>query len=471
MADIDLSGLTVAGAGRLIKAKKLSPVELAKATLARIERLAPKLGAFITVTAEVALKQARKAEKEIMRGTYKGPLHGVPVTLKDLFSTKGIKTTAGSKILADYVPTADAPSVARLLAAGAVLVGKTNLHEWACGVTTDNPFFGRCHNPWRHDYIPGGSSGGSAAAVATRLGLASLGSDTGGSIRIPAHMSGIVGHKPTYGLVPRTDVFPESWSFDHAGPMAATAEDAAIVLQAIAGPDGRDPSCLAGRPPNMLRGLRSGLKGVRVGVPKQFYFDDIHPEIAGAVRRAIDSFRGLGAKLVEVDIPEAAWGMDCCFVIAWAEAAHYHRDWLRTRPQDYGPDLRDLLESAITYLATDYLQAQRVRTLIRRAYSRLFDKVDLLLSPSGPLPATPHGAVTVEMQGRMVSVMESCARFTAIANVTGEPACSVPCGFTADGLPIGLMIHGGVLQDALVLRAAHAYEQANDWHLKLPPVG
>jgi len=351
-----------------------------------------------------------------------------------------------------------------------VLVGKTNLHEWACGVTTDNPFFGRCHNPWRDGYIPGGSSGGSAAAVAGRLGLASLGSDTGGSIRIPAHMSGVVGHKPTYGLVPRTGVYPESWSFDHAGPMTLTAEDTAIVLQAIAGTDPADPSCLTWRPPNVLRGLKSGLKGVRIGVPKDFYFDDLHPEVDGLVRAAVADMRKLGARLVEVAIPEAALGMDCCFVIAWAEAAHYHRHWLRTRPQDYGPDLRDLLECSSAYLADDYLQAQRVRARIRRAYADLFGKVDLLVSPAGPLPATPHDALEVEVQGRKMSVMESCARFTAIANVTGEPACSVPCGFTSDGLPVGLMIHGPILSDALVLRAAHAYEQAHDWRLRLPPL-
>lgn len=252
--------------------------------------------------------------------------------------------------------------------------------------------------------------------------------------------------------------------------MTLTAEDAAIVLAAIAGPDPNDPSCLTGRPANPLRGLKGGIKGLRIGLPKQFYFDDLHPEVDAAVRRAAGVFRGLGARLVEIDIPEAAWGMDCCFVIAWAEAAHYHRDWLRTRPQDYGPDLRDLLEASSTYLASDYLQAQRVRTRIRRAYARLFDKVDLLLSPTGPLPATPHGALDVEVQGRTVSVMESCARFTAIADVTGEPACSLPCGFTADGLPIGLMLHGRVLEDALVLRAAHAYEQATDWHSRLPPL-
>jgi aspartyl-tRNA(Asn)/glutamyl-tRNA(Gln) amidotransferase subunit A len=337
-------------------------------------------------------------------------------------------------------------------------------------VTNDNPFFGRCHNPWKHGYIPGGSSGGSAAAVATRQGLASLGSDTGGSIRIPAHMCGLVGHKPTYGLVPRFGVFPESWSFDHAGPIALTAEDAAIVLEAIAGPDPRDPSCLTRRPPAIRRGLRGGIKGIKLGVPTNVYFDDCHPEVRAAVTTAIEAFKDLGAELREVSIPEARHGLDLCLTIAWAEAAHFHRRWLQTRPNDYGPDLIELLASASAYTAVDYLQAQQVRAKVRHAYRRLFEQVDLLLSPPAPLPATPHGAEEVEVDGRKASVLGLAAGLTAIANATGEPACSVPCGFTSDGLPIGLMIHGPRLADGLVLRAAHAYERSQTWHRRRPPL-
>ncbi|MGI9332243.1 MAG: amidase, partial [Gammaproteobacteria bacterium] len=460
MHECELIELTLAKAARLIKARKLSSVELTRASLERIERLQPVLGAFITVTADRAMRRARKADREIGRGEYRGPLHGIPITLKDLYFTKGIRTTAGSRILEDFVPGHDAASAARLFEAGGVLLGKTNLHEWACGVTTDNPFFGTCHNPWKPGHIPGGSSGGSAAAVAASMGFASLGSDTGGSIRIPAHMCGIVGHKPTYGLVPRHGILPESWSFDHGGPMTRTAEDAALVLQVIAGPEPRDPTCLTGRPPNFRHRIGGGIKGLRVGVPTHYYFDQVHAEIEAAVRSAIACFADLGAKLVEVEVPEAQFSMDCCFVIAWAEAAHYHRDWIRTRPEDYGDDLRDLLESAMLYLATDYLQAQRVRARVRAAHRRLFERVDVLLSPTGPLPATPHGALDMKLGKRSVSVMESAASFTAIANVTGEPACSVPCGFTSSGLPIGLMIHGAAMQDARVLRAAHTYERA-----------
>jgi aspartyl-tRNA(Asn)/glutamyl-tRNA(Gln) amidotransferase subunit A len=470
MRETDLDGLTIASAGRLMRNRRLSPVELTEATLARIERLQPRLNAFITVTADLARQQARQAEAEIQAGHWRGPLHGVPVSLKDLYCTKGIPTTAGSIILKDHVPDFDAPATARLREAGAVLVGKANLHEWACGVTNDNPFFGRCHNPWRHGYIPGGSSGGSAAAVATRQGLASLGSDTGGSIRIPAHMCGLVGHKPTYGLVPRYGVFPESWSFDHAGPIALTAEDAAIVLQAIAGPDPRDPSCLTRRPPAIRRGLRRGVKGIRLGVPVDVHFDDCHPEVQAAVMRAIATFKDLGAEIREVSIPEARHGLDLCLTIAWAEAAHFHRRWLQTRPNDYGPDLIELLASASAYTAVDYLQAQQVRAKVRHAFRRLFQEVDLLVSPAAPLPATPHEVEEVEVDGRKASVLGLAAGLTATANATGEPACSVPCGFTSDGLPIGLMIHGPQLADGLVLRAAHAYERSQVWHRRTPPL-
>jgi aspartyl-tRNA(Asn)/glutamyl-tRNA(Gln) amidotransferase subunit A len=300
--------------------------------------------------------------------------------------------------------------------------------------------------------------------------LASLGSDTGGSIRIPAHMCGLVGHKPTYGLVPRYGVFPESWSFDHAGPIALTAEDAAIMLEAIAGPDPRDPSCLTRRPPAVRRGLRRGVKGMKLGVPMDVYFDDCHPEVHAAVMTAIDAFANLGAEIREVSIPEARHGLDLCLTIAWAEAAHFHRRWLQTRPNDYGPDLIELLASASAYTAVDYLQAQQVRAKVRRAYRRLFEEIDLLVSPTAPLPATLHGDEEVKVDGRKASVLGLAAGLTATANATGEPACSVPCGFTSDGLPIGLMIHGPRLADGLVLRAAHAYERSQVWHQRTPPL-
>ncbi|MEE2803716.1 MAG: amidase [Pseudomonadota bacterium] len=469
MNDADLDGLTVIRAARLLKTRKISALELTRASLARIERLQPMLNAFITITADHALRQARRADREIAKGRYRGVLHGIPVSVKDLYEARGIRTTAGSLILAENVSTKTATTVNRLEEAGTVLLGKNNLHEWACGVSTDNPFFGTCHNPWRHGYIPGGSSGGSAAAVATNQGLGSLGSDTAGSIRIPAHMCGIVGHKPTYGLVPRTGIFPESWSFDHGGPMARTVEDTAVLLQAIAGHDAADRSSLQLRVPSFTRHLKKGVRGLRIGVPKRYFFEGVDPAVGRRVREAIAVLEGLGARLVSVDIPEAAIAMDCAFVIAWSEAAHYHRKWLRQRPQDYGADVQNLLQASSFYMATDYLQAQQVRTRIQAAFHNLFQKIDILATPACPLSATPHGVQEVQIRGRTVSVLNKGASFTSAANVTGEPSCSVPCGFTKSGLPVGLMLHGRAGDDATVLRTAYAYEQANEWHNALPP--
>jgi aspartyl-tRNA(Asn)/glutamyl-tRNA(Gln) amidotransferase subunit A len=468
MTDDELSSLTIVSAGRLLRTRALSPVELTEAYLARIARLDPTLRAFITVTADLARQQARRAERELTRRKWRGPLHGIPLTLKDLYCTAGVRTTAGSRILADFVPAASATATERLLASGAVLLGKTNLHEFAAGVTTDNPHWGTCQNPWKLGYIPGGSSGGSAAAVAASLGLASLGSDTGGSIRIPAAFCGIVGHKPTYGLVPRHGILPESWSLDHGGPMTRTAADAAVVLQAIAGHDPRDPSSSRRRVPAFARALRADLKGVRVGVPQNYYFDLVEPEVERAVRRAIEALGALGARLVEVRVSGVEAALDTCFVVAWAEAAHYHRPWLSTRASDYGPDVRALLQGALLYLASDYLQGQRVRALIRQSLRGMFEQVDVLVSPTVPLAATPIGHLETAIGGRNVSVLDIGARLTCVANLTGEPACSVPCGFTRAGLPIGLMIHGRPFEDATVLRVAHAYEEANEWCAQRP---
>src|SRR5436309_11292880 len=376
MTDDELGSLTIASAGRLLRRRALSPVELTDAYLARIARLDPALRAFITVTGDLARQQARRAERGLARRQWRGPLHGIPLTLKDLYWTAGVRTTAGSRILAEFVPATDSTATARLIASGAVLLGKTNLHEFAAGVTTDNPHWGTCQNPWKLGYIPGGSSGGSAAAVAASLGLASLGSDTGGSIRIPAAFCGSVGHKPTYGLVPRYGILPESWSMDHGGPMTRTAADAAAVLQAIAGHDARDPSSARVRLPRLQRALRPDLEGVRVGVPSHYYFDVIDPEVERLVRAAIDELRKLGASVVEVKIPGVEAALDTCFVVAWAEAAHYHREWLLTRPQDYGADVGGLLKGALLYLATDYLQAQRVRARIRHSLSEVFRRVE-----------------------------------------------------------------------------------------------
>lgn len=466
----ELTGLTISRAARLLRSRTISSVELTQATLERIQALEGRLHAFITVTSDLALAQARRAEREIARGDYRGPLHGIPVTLKDLYWTRGIRTTAGSKILADFVPDADSTATARLAAAGAVLVGKANMHEFAIGATTENPFYGTCHNPWNLEYIPGGSSGGSAAAVAAGLGLASLGSCTGGSIRIPAAFCGIVGLKPTYGLVPRTGIVPNSSSLDHGGPMTRTAADAAAVLEAIAGADGKDPSAVTARLTGMKSIRRRSLEGLRVGVPRNYYFDVIDPEVDGLVRAAIAELRKLGATVTTVTVPDVELSLDACVVVAWSECANQHRNWLLSRPHDYGPDTLDYLTGALLYRATDYVQAQRVRARIRHSVREVFRRVDVIVSPTGVIPASPIGQTEFQIDNRSVPVLSVMARITCIANLTGEPAVSVPCGFTKAGLPVGLQIHGRALEDATVLRVAHAYEQATGWTSQTPPL-
>lgn len=465
----DLDGLTITRAAKLIRARKVSAVELARATLDRIGAL-ERLGAFITITPDLALAQARRADRDLARGAYRGPLHGIPISLKDLYWTKGIRTTAGSKILADFIPTEDATATARLARAGAVLVGKANLHEFAIGATTENPFYGTCHNPWNFDYIPGGSSGGSAAAVAAGLGLASLGSCTGGSIRIPASFCGVVGLKPTYGVVPRTGIVPNSSSLDHGGPMTRTAADAAVVLEAIAGADGRDPSAVAEKLPSARTVNRRSLKGLRIGVPANYYFDIIDREVDALVSAAIDELRRLGARIVPVGLPLVEHCLDACVVVAWSECANFHRPWLIERPEDYGHDTLEYLTGALAYRGTDYVQAQRVRARIRDSFRNAFQRVDVLASPTGVTTASRIGQTEFKLGRRSVPVLSVMARITCLANLTGEPAVSVPCGFTKAGLPVGLQIHGPKMSDMFVLGVANAYEMATGWTDKRPPL-
>jgi aspartyl-tRNA(Asn)/glutamyl-tRNA(Gln) amidotransferase subunit A len=466
----DLTGLTIEHAARLIRTRKVSSVELTRATLERIDKLEPRLCAFITVTPELALRQARRADRDLAGGSYRGPLHGVPVSLKDLYWTKGVRTTAGSKILGDFVPDRDATATARLADAGAVLVGKANLHEFAIGATTENPFYGTCHNPWNLDYIPGGSSGGSAAAVAAGLGLASLGSCTGGSIRIPAAFCGVVGLKPTYGVVPRTGIVPNSSSLDHGGPITRTAMDAALVLQAIGGPDGHDPSAVDERLPAARAVRRASLRGVRVGVPRNYYFDVIDPEVDDLVREAVAELRRQGAKIVPVDVPDVEHCLDACVVVAWSECANFHRNWLLHRADEYGRDTLEYLSGALLYRATDLVQAHRVRARIRQSLRRVFEKVDVLASPTGVLTASRIGQTEFMLGDRAVPVLSVMARITCIANLTGEPAVSVPCGFTKAGLPVGLHLHGPKMSDMKILGIADAYDRVTRWTSRTPEV-
>ncbi len=401
--------------------------------LSRIERRA-ELGAFITVTAEAALAQAAEAAEEIAAGRYRGPLHGIPVSLKDLIETRGIRTTCGSRILATHVPARDAAVAARLREAGAILIGKTALHEFAYGVTTDNPHFGPTRNPWHVGRIPGGSSGGSGAAVAAGLGPASLGTDTGGSIRIPAALCGVVGLKPSYGRVSRHGVFPLAWTLDHVGPLTRTVEDAALVLQAIAGADPGDPTTLGQDVPDFGAAVHRPVRGLRVGAPADAYHRVMAEDVRAAFEEALGVLRGLGIQLGEVRFPRPVEASIAHTAILMSEASSVHERWLRERPEDYGEDTRARLRRGQFVTATHYLRAQRTRALVREEVDGLLGaSCAALVMPTTPCVAPAIGEETALVGGARYDVRDALTRMTRLGNLLGLPAITVPCGIGRAG--------------------------------------
>lgn len=457
-----LTALTIAEASGLVRKRALSPVDLTRACLQRIEAVDGRLNAFITVTTEEAMRAAGEAEAAIAGGRYRGPLHGIPIALKDLFAMAGARMTAGSRIMSEYVAVADDEATSRLKRAGAVIVGKLNMHEFAFGATGVNPHYGPARNPWDTDRITGGSSSGAGAATASGECLAALGTDTGGSIRIPAALCGVVGLKPTYGRVSRRGVLPLSWSLDHAGPLARTVEDAAIVLQAIVGHDPGDESSAREPVPGYLAALKGGVNGMRLGVPREFFFEGVAPEVESAVRRAIATLEEMGAEVREVSLPYIREIPAAVTAIMLPEALAYHQKWMAERPQDYGDDVRYRLELASTYLAVHYVQAQRLREMSVQAWRRdVFENIDLLA-----MPATAVTAPSVS-EGDLAHTL-NLIRLTNPLNLLGVPAISLPCGFTETGLPIGLQLAAPWYAEPTLLRAAHAYEQCTDWHKRRP---
>jgi len=459
MAD-EIAGMTVCQLAPKIRTRQISPVELTRAVLDRIERFDPVLNAYITVDAEGALKAARAAQRQIAAGKYLGPLHGIPVSLKDLFDAKGLRTTAGSKIFADRIADRDAPSVARLRAAGAVIVGKTNLHEFAFGSTTQNPHYGGTRNPYDLSRIPGGSSGGSAAAVAADLCMASTGTDTGGSIRTPSALCGTVGLKPTYGRVSLRGIVPLAWSLDHAGPIAKCVRDAALLLGVMAGHDPLDPTSAEAKVPAFARSLEGGVKGLRIGLDPSFCFNAVDEEIAQAVKDALKLFEQMGARVHEVKIPSIELAVIAESVIITAEAACFHEPHLRSRAGDYGPDVRALLEGGSAFSAVHYLKAQRLRRVLQEEFARAFEKMDLFALPAAPVTAPRIGEASVSIAGTPSDLETALLRFACPGNLTGLPAISIPCGLDRQGLPMGLQLIGKAFDEATVLRAARAFEDA-----------
>jgi aspartyl-tRNA(Asn)/glutamyl-tRNA(Gln) amidotransferase subunit A len=468
----DLTELSIAELGPLLQKRKLSPVELAQAFLGRIEQWNPKLNAYLTVVAEAALAEARRAEHEIHHRRYRGPLHGIPLSLKDNIWTRRVRTTAGSKILTDFVPSEDATVVRRLRRAGAIIVGKTNLHEFAYGVTTENPHFGPTRNPWDLARIPGGSSGGSAAAIAAGLCCGSIGSDTGGSIRIPAALCGIVGLKPAFGRVSVHGVVPLSPTLDHVGPLARTVTDAAILLDAIAGRDPLDPTTMGfPRLPRLLP-LRKAAHRLRLGRPREFFFERLDGEVERAVEAAARDFERLGTQIAQVPLSHLHEATEPSTHIALAEALHYHQScgYWPARAADYGDDVRKRLEMGGDVRAVDYLRGFEVQKLVCREFAAALQSVDAILAPTTPAAAPRIGEKLLSLGGEEEPVRGALLRLNRPANLTGLPAISIPCGFTRAGLPIGLQLIGRRGDELGLLRIALLYEQAQDWHRARPRI-
>ncbi|HUO04046.1 MAG TPA: amidase [Candidatus Binataceae bacterium] len=452
---LELLAFDAATLGEKIRAREISPVEVTEAYLTRIEQTDSKIRAYITVTEKLARKAARKAETEIVKGKWRGPLHGIPIALKDLIYTKGIRTTAGSKILADFVPTHDATVWTRLSRAGAVLLGKLNLHEFAYGLSSSNPHWGIVRNPYSMDRIPGGSSGGSAAAIVARSAAMTIGTDTGGSIRTPAALCGCVGLKPTWSRVSRHGVFPLSATLDHVGPITRTVRDAALMLNVIAGHDRDDSTSSRERVPDFTASLANGISGMKIGVISELN-NGLDDEIRKSFDAAIDTIRSLGAIVDEVSIPSLPFAAIVNTIVMMAEAFEVHHQWMLKRPDDYGADVRRLLEGGMMMTAPAYIRAQRARArTIADALSAMSDH-EVLIAPATAIPA-PKIAGPSEVEADLVT---GILRFMQPFDATGQPALSVPTGLSPDRLPLSMQFIGRPFGEAAILQAAAAYENA-----------
>ncbi|MGA3229347.1 MAG: amidase [Candidatus Binatus sp.] len=443
-----------------LRARDISPVELTEAYLGRIEQTDGSLRAYITVTDTLARKAAKKAEAELAAGKWRGPLHGVPIALKDLVYTKGLRTTGGSKILADFKPDHDATVWTRLKRDGAVLLGKLNLHEFAYGITSSNPHWGIVRNPYALDRIPGGSSGGAAAAIVARSAAATIGTDTGGSIRIPAALCGCVGLKPTWSRVSRYGVLPLAYTLDHVGPITRTVRDAAMMLQIIAGADRNDSTSSRERVPDFSAGLDGQISGMRIGVIRELN-DGLSDDVARSFNAALDTLRSLGATVDQVTIPSLPMAGIMNGIITWAEALEIHEDWMRTRPQDYGDDVRRILEIGMMTTATSYIRAQRARArTLAESIAVLADR-DVLVAPASAVVAPKIGTTQIlEAREDRVDVVAAILRFTQPFNSTGQPAIAIPTGLSPDGLPVAMQVIGRPFGESEVIRVAAAYERA-----------
>jgi aspartyl-tRNA(Asn)/glutamyl-tRNA(Gln) amidotransferase subunit A len=456
--------LTITRLAPLIRQKAISPVELTKFCLEQIARLQPEINAYITVTPEIALAQARRAESEITKGLYRGVLHGIPINFKDLFLTRGVRTTAGSKVLREFIPKESAAVVDSLLQSGCILLGKTNMHEFAFGATNIHSHYGPVRNPWNTTCISGGSSGGSAASVVTAQVIASFGTDTGGSIRIPSAACGCVGFKPSYNRIPMNGIIPLSGTLDHAGPLSRCVIDAAFLFEAVTTTRMLDSN--SGR---VTRAVRSGVKDLVIGIPRQYFFSRIQSRVRELVFTAARVFEQLGADIREVNLKGMEETEQLAADITGCEALAFHEKWLRTRPRDYSKDVRIRLEQNRKMTATAYIQSLDKRITYAREFERVMETVHLLLTPTLPVIAPAIDEADVKIGRSRENVRLAMLRLTRPGNLARLPAISIPCGFS-NGLPVGLQLIGRFFDDYSVLRAAYAYERATPWHEHFPVV-
>lgn len=466
MADLAPAPLwtrTIASLAADIRTGRVSAVALMEAALARLDALDTRLMAFVC-RAPGAIEAAREADAEVRAGKWRGPLHGIPIGIKDNYFTADMPTTAGSSAPGITFPLRDSECVARLRHAGAIPIGKTRTHEFAWGNVTPPT-----RNPWDLERVPSGSSGGSGAAVAAGLCAAGMGSDTGGSIRMPAAICGIVGLKPTFGRVSRDGIVPHSWSLDHAGPLTRCVADAAHMLNVLAGYDAADPACRDEPVPDYTQALGQSVQGLRLGICRRHFFEGNQEDVERAVERAIDDLAAQGMKVVEFDLPLLEYGLGAIFAIELASSTAYHDVSLREhRTPQFQPDVRSLVEIGRFVTAADYLKAEQYRWRLMEAFRDVLVDVDVVLTPTMPLTAWKVGEWTVPVGARDESVLSASWRFTYPFNLTGLPAISVPCGFDREGLPIGVQIVAAPFQEPTVLRVAHAYERTHDWHRRMP---
>jgi aspartyl-tRNA(Asn)/glutamyl-tRNA(Gln) amidotransferase subunit A len=465
----ELASKSIGELSPLIREKQISPVEVTEAILDRVEKYNPQVNAYIKVNADQAMESAKQAELDIMKGRYRGALHGIPMALKDIFYVKGEVATMGSKIHKDFVADYDATVVSKLKEAGVVFTGTLNMHEYAWGGTNNNPHFGPCRNPWNLETIPGGSSGGSGAAVAADMTIASLGTDTGGSIRIPASFCGIVGLKPTHGRVSKYGVFPLSWSLDHIGPMTKTVTDAAIIMEVIAGYDKNDPTTIDIPTASYTDYLSEDIKGLVIGINEEYYFKDVDRGVEKWVRDGIETLKAMGVEVKTVSIPSIKHSYFSEMMTILGEASAIHHNNLKKRSQDFGEDVRLSLELGEIPSAVDYVQAQQMRRNLIHDFDQVFKSIDLLIAPTIPFTAPIIGQATTMINDQKTSVFDNLIRFQSPSNLTGLPSLTLPCGLSK-GMPVGMQLIGKAFREEILLKVAYAFERSHSSGSQKPQI-